>query len=128
MAIREAIEKAEPYDLELELVSAKGRVKWVRTIGHPVLDGDRVVKLRGSFQDITDRKLGEQALRESEARLRAQLDELRRWQTVMLEREDRVLELKREINGLLARLGEPPRYPSAAAAATGTGASEGPES
>lgn len=51
-------------------------------------------------------------LERAEERLHAQLDELRRWQQVMLGREGRVLELKREVNALHARLGEPPRYPS----------------
>lgn len=47
-----------------------------------------------------------------DARMRQQLEELRRWQRVMLGREGRVLELKQEINALLARLGEAPRYAS----------------
>lgn len=45
-----------------------------------------------------------------DARMHKQLDELRRWQRVMLRREGRVLELKQEVNALLARLGEAPRY------------------
>jgi GAF domain-containing protein len=44
--------------------------------------------------------------------LHGQLEELRRWQQLTLGREGRVLSLKREVNGLLARLGEPPRYGS----------------
>ncbi len=48
--------------------------------------------------------------REAELTLRKQLDELRRWQAVMLDREDRVRELKGEINDLLDQLGKPPRY------------------
>jgi len=32
----------------------------------------------------------------------------------MLGREDRLLELKKEVNGLLVQAGHPPRYPSAA--------------
>jgi hypothetical protein len=38
------------------------------------------------------------------------MEELTRWHNVTLGREDRVLELKGEVNRLLARLGEPPRY------------------
>jgi hypothetical protein len=38
------------------------------------------------------------------------LDELRRWQNVMLGRESRIIELKYEVNELLARTGLPPRY------------------
>lgn len=48
----------------------------------------------------------------SEAQLREHLDELRRWQAVMLDREDRVQELKREVDELCRRAGAPPRYPS----------------
>jgi hypothetical protein len=40
------------------------------------------------------------------------LDELRRWQQLTLGREGRVLDLKREVNALLGRLGEAPAYPS----------------
>ncbi len=48
----------------------------------------------------------------AEERLAEQLDELRRWQTVTLGRETRLLGLKREVNELLARSGLPPRYES----------------
>jgi hypothetical protein len=47
-----------------------------------------------------------------EAVLQGQLEELRRWQQLTLGREGRVLSLKREVNGLLHRLGEPIRYSS----------------
>ncbi|MEQ1862651.1 MAG: PAS domain S-box protein [Chthoniobacteraceae bacterium] len=59
----------------------------------------------------------EVAKREAERRqvdenARGQLDELLRWQDVMLAREDRVARLKAEINALMAERGQPPRYPS----------------
>ena len=58
-----------------------------------------------THENITDRKLAEVQLAE-------RLAELRRWQSVMLGREGRNLELKREVNELLLRLGEPIRYRS----------------
>jgi PAS domain S-box-containing protein len=70
-AVREAIDHGVPYDLELELVSAAGIRKWVRTIGHPVIRDGRVVELKGSFQDISDRIQAETALRDSEERFRS---------------------------------------------------------
>lgn len=62
-AVQEAIEHGKPYDLELEMVSVKGVRKWVRTIGHPVVENGKVVKVRGTIQDITERKLGELRLK-----------------------------------------------------------------
>lgn len=61
--------------------------------------------LIGIVHDITERKQMHQKLTE-------QLAELRRWYAAMLGRETRVLELKREVNELLAQAGRPPRYPS----------------
>ncbi|MFH1138825.1 MAG: PAS domain S-box protein [Pseudomonadota bacterium] len=65
-AIKRAVELAEPYDLILEMTSALGRVKWVRTMGLPIVQGGQVVKVRGIFQDITEQKKSEEALRDSE--------------------------------------------------------------
>jgi CBS domain-containing protein len=48
-----------------------------------------------------------------EVHLQQTIDELRRWQQLTLGREGRLLELKQEVNALLARLGEAPRYASA---------------
>ncbi len=75
-AVKAAMELGEPYDLELELTTAAGRVKQVRTIGRPVREGGRVVRVRGSFQDITDRKKIEAELNAERARLRTLLDTL----------------------------------------------------
>ena len=62
VAIRAAIEDGTPYDLELMMVTAKGNRKWVRTIAKPIKEGAEVVKVRGSFQDITERKTAEAAI------------------------------------------------------------------
>jgi len=64
-------------------------------------------------EDITDR-------RRAQVRSEEQLEELRRWHRITLGREARVLELKREVNELLANHDEPPRYPSAAGDTSGT--------
>lgn len=66
----------------------------------------------GAGEDITER-------RQADIRSAAQLDELRRWHEVTLGRESRVLDLKREVNQLLARLGEAPRYAGDEALADG---------
>jgi len=69
-AFQRAVEFGEPYDLELQFISATGRVKWVRTIGQTdMLDG-RVTRVFGTIMDTTDRKQAEATLRESEEKYR----------------------------------------------------------
>lgn len=76
-------------------------------VAEPVRDETgRVTGVATAALDITERK-------QVEERMAAQLDELRRWQSVVVGRETRLLELKREVNELLRRLNQPPRYPSA---------------
>ncbi|HEY9050181.1 MAG TPA: diguanylate cyclase, partial [Gammaproteobacteria bacterium] len=58
-ALQAAIEQAQPYDLELEMVTGSGNHKWIRTIGIPVLEHDKVVRIEGAIQDITKRKIAE---------------------------------------------------------------------
>jgi PAS domain S-box-containing protein len=59
-ATNAAINNAIPYDLELEMVTAKGNAKWVHTIGKPVIENCKVKKIIGSFQDITEHKQAEE--------------------------------------------------------------------
>lgn len=62
-AVKEAVEKGKPYDLELEMTAADGMHKWVRTIAHPIIQGGKVIKVRGTFQDITDSKRTQDKIR-----------------------------------------------------------------
>ncbi len=73
------------------------------TIKFPILQDGKPLYLAGFTIDITERKQAEDSVNR-------QLDELRRWQEVMLEREGRVMELKKEINELLRELGRPEKY------------------
>ncbi|MFO0942361.1 MAG: PAS domain S-box protein [Pirellulales bacterium] len=69
-AISAAIQDGIAHDLEVQLIDANGEHKWVRTICRPIVDAGRVVRVRGSLQDITDRKRVESELRASEERYR----------------------------------------------------------
>ncbi len=73
-ALTAAIQEGLPHDLELKLVAADGQKKWVRTICRPIVENGRVVRVRGSLQDITDRKRAESELRASEERYRMLFD------------------------------------------------------
>ncbi len=69
-AVRRASEEGTPYDLELPFITAKGRHIWVRAIGQTEFRDGKCVRLFGAFQDITERKQTEEALRKSEAELK----------------------------------------------------------
>jgi PAS domain S-box-containing protein len=66
---RAIVEKAD-YDLEFRIRFPNGKVKWIHTVGHPVLSntGD-LEQFVGCSTDITERKSAEQALQRSEAYL-----------------------------------------------------------
>ncbi|HOW96763.1 MAG TPA: PAS domain-containing protein [Kiritimatiellia bacterium] len=58
------------------------------------------------YNDVTERQGAEHQLREN-------MEEIARMNKVMMNREERVLELKREVNRLLAEAGRPPRFEAA---------------
>lgn len=75
---RESIEKAVQacaregiaYDLELQILTRKGRAVSVRTIGQAVRDTQgNIVGLQGAYQDITARKKAEQEKQEALTRM-----------------------------------------------------------
>ena len=62
-AFERAVKEGEAYDLELRFIDATDEHRWVRTKGEPQFEDGDVVRVRGTFQDITDRKEREQELR-----------------------------------------------------------------
>lgn len=94
------------YDLEYRFRHRDGSWRWMHDRGVLTIGAagalERVI---GVFTDVTERRRAQQLVRD-------QLDELRRWHAAMLDREDRAMALKREVNELLAELGRSPRYPS----------------
>jgi len=59
------------FDDELEIITAKGKRIWVRTIGEAERDENwKIIKVHGAFQDISAHKLVEKKLNETEAHLR----------------------------------------------------------
>ncbi|MCC5930936.1 MAG: transporter substrate-binding domain-containing protein [Cyclobacteriaceae bacterium] len=51
--VSDAVDKGMPWDAELEIISAKGIEKWVRTRGRVELQHDKTVRLYGMVRDIT---------------------------------------------------------------------------
>lgn len=55
-SISRAVTHGTSYDLELPITTTAGQIKWVRALGVPVVEDGHVVRLRGTVQDITERR------------------------------------------------------------------------
>jgi PAS domain S-box-containing protein len=67
-AVQAAIENGTAYDREWPFITAKGKRIWVRAQGFAVRENGKIIQLRGTFQDITERKQAEAELLKSEHR------------------------------------------------------------
>lgn len=68
---RETIKTGVPFEVEGYMNVSDGAKKWIISRGAVDYDaGGQPVRLRGTVQDITERKSGEEALRDSEVRYR----------------------------------------------------------
>ncbi len=75
----------------------------VEIVGQSFLDEAAVKGVVVNVRDVTGR-------RQAEEQMTRQMDELRRWYSATLGREDRIAELKKEVNALASILGRPPPY------------------
>ncbi len=92
------------YKSSFSWIRPDGKENIVEYVGVPITWRGKSHTI-GIDRDITERKRTETAIQEKVA-------ELQRWQDIMLDRQDRTQELKREVNKLCHRAGEIPRYPS----------------
>ncbi|MDF2463503.1 MAG: sensory box protein [Ramlibacter sp.] len=75
-ATHDAVRDGKTWDLELNLVSAKGVSRWMRTVGQVERQGSRSTRLIGTLQDISDLKQAQEALQASEKLMRVVTDSL----------------------------------------------------
>lgn len=73
-AWRAAVEERAPYDLEYRVRRHDGQYKWFKVIGRPIRDrAGQIVRWFGTAINVEDLKRAEEALRESEQRVRLKL-------------------------------------------------------
>jgi two-component system, cell cycle sensor histidine kinase and response regulator CckA len=74
-AAKQSIKTGEPYELDLEKIYPDGTKGWITTRGEAKRDENGLITgLRGTTQDISQRKFAEKKLKESEDRYRTYMD------------------------------------------------------
>jgi len=116
--VNESVTAGRAWEIEYRVRHEDGSVRWVYEKGHSVVGEDGEIEfLDGFLLDITERRrnatLIEQARAQADDNARRAKDalaDMERMNVVMMGREERVLEMKREVNGLLGQLGQTPKY------------------
>jgi len=74
---KDCAQKGIPYDEEMQIITSQGKRVWVRTVGEAARDEDgKIVRIQGSFQDISLRKKVEESLRIEREQLLALFDSI----------------------------------------------------
>ncbi len=103
--ITRAIESKSIFELEHRVLRGDRTLGWTYSRAIPILDErGEIVEWFGAASDVTHRK-------EAEDKLRNKHEELARFNRAAVGREMRMIELKRQINELCQRVGEPKRFP-----------------
>lgn len=94
------------YDVEYRIIRSDGGVRWIHDRAFPVRNEQgRVYRVTGVATDVTEKK-------DAEAALRNRAEELERFHRLSVGREQRMIELKREVNALCLEFGRTPPYAS----------------
>ncbi|XWN37775.1 MAG: PAS domain S-box protein [Balneola sp.] len=91
-SMKAAEEEGIPFDIEVEIVDALGNRKWCRGTGNPIFEKDKVVKLIGSFQDITERKSRELELQRNEEKYKFLFDQSPNSMIIFEVKSDRIID------------------------------------
>lgn len=95
---RSAIIESKPWRFECRVIWPDGSLHWIGVHGSVYLTKDgKPTRMLGIVANITERKQTD--------------DELIRFNRVAVDRELRIIELKKEVNGLCKRVAEAARYP-----------------
>ncbi|MEO5715571.1 MAG: PAS domain S-box protein [Luteolibacter sp.] len=76
-AFEKCLFDGEPFDEEMQIVTANGRRLWVRTVGEGIRDADgAITRVQGAFQDITEKKLAKEQAEVMAARISTTLESI----------------------------------------------------
>lgn len=103
----------DSFDQSLRLRTRSGEYKWFYCLFRIEWGGAEYPEvLHGYIFDQTELKKAENTLARERLRLRETLEETARMNRLMLGREERIVEMKEEVNKLLLELGKKPHYKS----------------
>ena len=88
-----ALKGESGIDFEYRIKTKAGEIKWISHSFSPIFADDKLQMIVSSIRDTTDRKKAEEKLKEK-------LDELERYKNVTVDRELRLIELKKKIKKL----------------------------
>lgn len=98
------ISNGNTWDGEFYNKKKNGEFYWEKAIISPIKDSDgKIINYVAIKEDITDKKKTEEVLKEK-------MDKLERFNRVMVDRELKMIELKKEINELLEKNGKTKKY------------------
>ena len=73
-AVEAAVKKGDSFDLEFRIIRTDGELKWMHALGRPDRDErGRIIKIFGTAQDITKRKVAEERIRTAEGQIQHEL-------------------------------------------------------
>jgi PAS domain S-box-containing protein len=106
-------EGKDTYEIEHRVVRKDaGEIRYVHEkCQHFRDETGRIIRSIGMVHDVTERKQAEEEIKQHIGELQAANEELARFNRAAVDRELRMIELKKEVNGLLKRAGQPPRFP-----------------
>lgn len=114
--VRRSLEPNGPgrQDLEYRVAQPAGTVRWISVHAQAQfadVDGRRqAVRIIGTMQDISARKQIEAQIMRQVGELQAANEELARFNRVAVDRELRMVQLKKQVNELCRERGQPDRY------------------
>ena len=69
--LQDLVEKGKEFDDELQLVTGKGTIKWIRAVGNAEWHNGKITHVYGVIQDIDEKKKQDLILKEKERRFNA---------------------------------------------------------
>jgi PAS domain S-box-containing protein len=105
-ALTSAMQGVNGSNLEYRILTKVGEIRWVSHSWSSILTEDRTLKYIVSVvRNITDSKNAMQ-------NLKAKIEELEKYKNVTVNREVKMVDLKKEINELCKQMNREPKYPN----------------